>query len=74
MVLSTLFRLVMLTRPEDSVWLRPRPQVDISADLIQDYQQRRQTIAEHQPQIVDYLGLRRFGETWTCSDDIGSGA
>ena len=40
-------------------------QLDISADLIQDYQRRRETITEHQPQIVDYLGLRRFGETET---------
>lgn len=37
-------------------------QVDIAADLIQHYQLRRQTIAEHQPQIRDYLGLQRFEE------------
>lgn len=37
-------------------------QLELPADLIVDYQQRRQTIAEHQQIIMAYLGLRRFGE------------
>jgi len=37
-------------------------QVELPANLIVDYQQRRQTIAEHQQIIMAYLDLRRFGE------------
>jgi len=37
-------------------------QVELAPSLITDYQQRRQTIAEHQQLIMAYLRLRRFGE------------
>ena len=40
-------------------------QLDIPIETIQDYQQRRQTIAEHRLAILDYLGLRRLGEMET---------
>ena len=37
-------------------------QLDIPASAIAEYQQRRQTIVEHGGAVVDYLGLRTFGE------------
>ena len=37
-------------------------QVELPASLIEDYQKRRQTIAEHQQAIMAYLDIRRFGE------------
>ena len=40
-------------------------QLDISSDAIEIYRQWRQTIAEHRTAILDYLGLRRFGEEET---------
>jgi hypothetical protein len=38
-------------------------QLAIPIDAIEAYTQRRQTIAEHRVAILDYLNLRRFGET-----------
>ena len=38
-------------------------QLGIDSNLIADYQERRQTVSEHQQRIVEYLGLRRFDET-----------
>lgn len=35
-------------------------QLDLPVSLIQIYQQRRETITEHQPQIRQYLELKRF--------------
>lgn len=37
-------------------------QVELPAALIMAYQQRRQTVSEHQQRIMDYLHLRRFSE------------
>lgn len=37
-------------------------QLDIPGSAITEYQQRRQTIVEHGGAVVDYLGLRSFGE------------
>lgn len=37
-------------------------QLKIPPESIHDYTQRRETIAEHQPSIRVYLGLRRFGD------------
>ncbi len=37
-------------------------QLDISETSIAEYQRRRQTIAEHRVAILNYLGLRAFGE------------
>jgi len=37
-------------------------QLDIPIEAIKDYKQRRETIAEHRAAILEYLGLRRFGE------------
>jgi len=37
-------------------------QIGIPANSISSYTQRRETIAEHQEQIRQYLGLQRFGE------------
>lgn len=37
-------------------------QLDIPGSAIAEYQQRRQTIVEHGGAVVDYLGLRSFGE------------
>ena len=39
-----------------------RFQLDLSSDSISQYQNRRQTIDEHQEQIRIYLKLRRFGD------------
>ena len=36
-------------------------QVGLSTDLIDAYEQRQQTLSEHQQRISQYLGLRRFG-------------
>lgn len=38
-------------------------QVSIPLAVIEVYQQRQQTLAEHRSTILDYLGLRRFGES-----------
>jgi hypothetical protein len=38
-------------------------QLDIPAEAIEMYQQRQQTLAEHRSAILNYLGLRRFGES-----------
>lgn len=38
-------------------------QIDIPSEAIGIYQQRQQTLAEHRSTILDYLGLRRFGES-----------
>jgi hypothetical protein len=37
-------------------------QLDIAAGVIETYSSRQPTISEHQEQIREYLGLRRFGE------------
>jgi hypothetical protein len=37
-------------------------QLDIPVEIIEEYQQRRQTLAEHRVEILGYLGIRRFGE------------
>jgi len=37
-------------------------QLDLSATLIASYQQRQQTVSEHQQQITTYLDLRTLGE------------
>lgn len=37
-------------------------QLGISTEVIEAYQQRRETVAEHQQQLRAYLRLRRFGE------------
>lgn len=37
-------------------------QVELPAALIMAYQQRRQTVSEHQQRILDYLNLHRFSE------------
>lgn len=37
-------------------------QLAIPAEAIELYQQRQQTMAEHRATILEYLGLRRFGE------------
>ena len=38
-------------------------QVNIPLEFIEVYQQRQQTLAEHRSTILDYLALRRFGES-----------
>jgi hypothetical protein len=37
-------------------------QLDIAVGVIETYSSRQPTISEHQEQIREYLGLRRFGE------------
>ena len=46
----------------DELLLFTAVQLRIDANLIEHYQQRRQTISEHQQRITDYLGLRRFDD------------
>ena len=38
-------------------------QLDISTENIESYQQRQPTIADQRLAVLDYLGLRRFGES-----------
>jgi hypothetical protein len=40
-------------------------QIGIATDAIEACQQRRETIADHQQQLREFLGLRRFGEVET---------
>ncbi|MGH9858254.1 MAG: DUF4158 domain-containing protein, partial [Acidobacteriota bacterium] len=37
-------------------------QLDIAADQIELYQRRQPTVTEHRIALLEYLGLRRFGE------------
>ncbi|WP_343400669.1 DUF4158 domain-containing protein [Promineifilum sp.] len=46
-------------------------QLDIPGPAIAEYQQRRQTIVEHGGAVVDYLGLRSFGEGEIQADIYG---
>ena len=37
-------------------------QLDMPVEIVEEYKQRRQTLAEHRVEILEYLGVRRFGE------------
>ena len=47
----------------DELLLYVSIQLDIPSEAIETYQQRQQTLAEHRSAILNYLGLRRFGES-----------
>ncbi|MFQ5906413.1 MAG: Tn3 family transposase, partial [bacterium] len=52
---------------EDEILTYVSTQLSISAQTIEAYQQRRQTIAEHQQLLREYLGVRRYGEAETTA-------
>ena len=46
-------------------------QLGLCASLITSYQQRQQTVSEHQQQLTAYLELRTMGEEETCLELAG---